>query len=217
MNISARKTTALATRPTLRSASRTSVGDGGPADAGARSVGRAAQFRSGFRFRRFGSRFRFDRLDFGALDPWRLEARGCLDPRRFGRTLRRRPQRTRPGHRPRQQHLRGALVMEIAIGEAHARDRSAEVSLVSLVEIEARLERNALDRRADGLAADLKRIAGKAHVVHRTGARELHRACGTTVVEYPASAAGAIEAGKCEYLAVYELAGLIGIHHLSGQ
>src|SRR6266404_6780094 len=84
----------------------------------------------------------------------------------------RRPQRTRSRHRPRQQHLRGALTTEIAIRETHARHRSAEVPLVLLVEVEARLERKAPDRGADGLAADLKRIAGKAHVAHRTGTGE---------------------------------------------
>src|SRR6476646_11383062 len=73
----------------------------------------------------------------------------------------RRPQRTRPRHRPRQQHLRGALTTEIAISETHARNRSAEVALVLLVEVEARLKRKALDRGADGLAANLKRIARK--------------------------------------------------------
>src|SRR6266446_1894276 len=79
--------------------------------------------------------------------------------------LLRRMQRTRPGHRPRHQHLRRALMTEIAIGEAHARNRAAEVALVFLVEVEAGFERNALDRRADGLAANLKRIAGQPHVV----------------------------------------------------
>src|SRR5712675_2329474 len=59
----------------------------------------------------------------------------------------RRTQRTGP--RPRQQHLGGALTTEIAIGETHARDRSAEVALVLLVEVEARLEREAPDRGAD--------------------------------------------------------------------
>ena len=126
-------------------------------------------------------------------------------------------QRTRPGHRPRHQHLRRALMTEIAIGEAHARDRSAEAALVFLVEIEAGLERNALDRRADGLAADLKRIAGQPQMAHRTGAAELHRACRAHVVEHPACAAGAVETGKCEHLAGYKPAGLIGVHHLSGQ
>src|SRR5258708_11709952 len=36
---------------------------------------------------------------------------------------------------------RGALTTEIAIRETHARDRSAKVALVLLVEVEARLER----------------------------------------------------------------------------
>src|SRR5580704_6173825 len=105
-----------------------------------------------------------DRLDFGALDRWGLDAR-----RYFYRAgPLRRLQRTWVGHRPCQQHLRRALMMEIAIGEAHARDRSAEAALVSLVKIEAGLERNALDRRADGLAADLKRIARQPQVSNRT-------------------------------------------------
>src|ERR1700730_18963094 len=124
----------------------------------ARSVGRAAQFRSAVGFRRLRSRLRLERLDPGALDPGSLDARGHICVRRIGRAaLLRRMQGTRPGHRPRHQHLSPALMTEIAIGEAHARDRSAEVALVSLVEIEAGFERNALDRRADGLAADLKR------------------------------------------------------------
>jgi hypothetical protein len=45
----------------------------------------------------------------------------------------------------------------------------------------------------------------------------LHRACGTTVIEHPACAPAAIEARKREHLAGYKLAGLVGIHHLSGQ
>src|ERR1700683_1436113 len=51
----------------------------------------------------------------------------------------------------------------------------------------------------------------------RTGAAELHRACRTHVIEYAASAAGAIEAGKRKYLATDKSAGLFGIHHLPGQ
>src|SRR3984893_814283 len=112
------------------------------------------------------SRLGSNRLDFGALDLRGLDARRHFD--RAGPL--RRVQRTRPRHRPRHQHLRRALMTEITIGEAHAGDRAAEVALVPLVEIEAWLERKAPDRCADGLAADLKRIAGKAHVAHRTGA-----------------------------------------------
>src|SRR6266849_2283196 len=183
-------------------------------NASAASVGRAAQFRSAFGLRRFGSRFGFARLDPGALDLRGLDA----DPRCIGRTgLLRRTQRTRPGHRSRHQHLRDALVAEVAIGEAHAGDRTTEVALILLVEIEARLERKALDRGADGLAADLKRIAGKAHVAHRTGTAELYGAHGATVIEHTACAAGAVEAGKREHLAGDKLAGFLAIHDLSSE
>src|SRR5258708_13618402 len=101
-------------------------------------------------------------------------------------------QRTRMRHRPRQQHLRRALMVEIAIGEAHARDRSAEATLVLLVEIKARLERQALERGADGLAADLQRIAGQPQVTNWTGAPELHPPGPTHAIQNPASTPGAI-------------------------
>jgi hypothetical protein len=67
------------------------------------------------------------------------------------------------------------------------------------------------------LAANLKRIARKAHVAHRTGAGELHRARRAAILEHPACAAGAIEASKREHLTGYEPAGLLRIHHLPGQ
>ena len=125
----------------------------------------------------------------------------------------RRMQRTRPSHRARQQHLRSALMPEIAIGEAHARHRSAEATLVSPVEIETRFERNAFDRGADGLTPDLQRITGEPQMTNGAGPVELHRASRTHVIEYPACAAGPIKAAKCEHLAGDELAGLIGTHH----
>src|SRR5713226_6392772 len=186
-----------------------------PVSTGGVSVGRAAQLRRVFRFRRLG----FDRLDRAVLD-WRcLDTHGSRGPRRIGRAglVLRRMQHTRPGHRPRQQHLGGALMTEVAIGEAHAGDRTTEVALILLVEIEARLERKALDRGADGLAADLKRIAGKAHVAHRTGTAELYGAHGATVIEHTACAAGAVEAGKREHLAGDKFAGFFAIHDLSGE
>src|SRR6185369_15257994 len=124
-----------------------------------------------------------------------------------------RMQRTRPSHRARQQHLRSALMAEIAISEAHARHRSAEAALISPVEIETGLEWNPFDRGADGLTADLQRITGETQVTNGTGSVELHRASRTHVVEYPACAACAVEASECEHLAGYELAGLIGTHH----
>src|SRR6202023_998346 len=68
----------------------------------------------------------FDRFDFRALDRRGLASRRHLGPRGSNRPgLLRRPQRARPGCRPRHHHLRRALVTEIAIGKAHARDRAA--------------------------------------------------------------------------------------------
>src|ERR1700722_10198363 len=86
------------------------------------SVGRAAQFRRTFRFRRLRFRFGFHRLDPGALNLRGLDARGHF----YRAGALRRMQRTRMRHHARHQHLRRALVVEIAIGEAHARDRAAE-------------------------------------------------------------------------------------------
>ena len=128
-----------------------------------------------------GCAFRFRRLSdltgsILALSTRGVSTRADTSVRDASAGLLRPVQRTRARHRARHQHLCRALVMEVAIGEAHARHRSAEAALVLLVEIEARLERNALDRRADGLAADLKRVAGQPNVTHRTGAAELHRA-----------------------------------------
>src|SRR3984893_11908125 len=181
-----------------------------PALRPAGSLGRTTQIRCVFGFRRLG----LDRFDLGDLDLWRLDARRDLGPRRIGRAgLPGTTQRTRPRHRPRHQHLGGALMMEIAIGEAHARNRTAEGALVHFIEIETGLERNALDRGAHRLAANLKRVAGQADVAHRTRACKLHGAGGAHVVQYATCAAGAVEAGESEDLAGDEPARLIGGHH----
>src|ERR1700704_4144590 len=125
-------------------------------------------------------------------------------------------QRARPRHGTGHQHLRRTLVTEITIGEAHARYRSTERAVIALVEIEARLERKALDGSANRLAADLQRIAGQAHMADRPRARELDRPGRAEIVEHPACATGTVETGESEHLAGYKLAGFIGIHH-SGQ
>src|SRR3984957_20060762 len=122
------------------------------------SLGRVAQLRSTFGFFRLRLGFGFDRFDSSALDPRGFDPHGNLGPRPFCRLLR--PmQRTRPRRGAGHQHLGRALVTEIAIREAHTGNRSAEADFVLLVEIEAGLERDALDRGAYRLAADLKRIA----------------------------------------------------------
>src|ERR1700733_14572574 len=172
------------------------------------SIGRVTQLQSGLRFGRRGLRLGTDRFEFGALDRRRFDTRGHLD--RAG--LLHRAPRTRMGHRAGHQHLRPALVMEIAVSEAHAGHRSAEADLVPSVEIETRLERNAPERGANRLSTDLQRIAGQAHITDRTGAAELYRTGSPHVVEDPARAAGAVETCEREDLAGYETLGLFGIH-----
>src|SRR3954447_5541080 len=185
----------------------------------ARSVGRAAQFRSALGFGRFRPdlfrlRLGLHRLELGALDRRRLDP-----PRHFGtcvsraRRLLPTKQRARSRHGARQQHLRGALMAEITIGEAHARDGATERAIVALVDIEARLERKSLDRSTNGLTANLQGIAGQANIADGARTAELDRAGCTEIVEDAASAAGAIETGEGENLAVHKPASLIGIHH----
>ncbi len=88
-----------------------------------------------------------------------------------------------------------------------------KLTFVFLVEVEAGLERQAMDRRAYRLAADLKRVARQTEVADRPRTVELHRAQRAHVFEHPAGATGTVEAGKCEHLADDELARLIGVHH----
>ncbi len=101
---------------------------------------------------------------------------------------------------------------EIAIGEAHARDGAAERAIVALVEIEARLERKSLDRSTNGLAANLQRVAGQAHMADRARAAELDRTGCAEIFENAAGATGTVETGKGENLAAHKPARLVSIH-----
>src|SRR4051794_1299555 len=102
--------------------------------------------------------------------------------------------RVRARDAARQQHLLAALMVEVAIGKAHAGNRTAEAAITHLVEVEAWLERETLDRCANGLTAHLERIARQSHVANRTRTTELHGAGRAAVLEHPAGAARAIEA-----------------------
>src|SRR4051794_23518170 len=114
-----------------------------------RSVLGAAQFGRSLGLGRLGSGFALDRLELGALDRRRLDAGGNFRARGVGGVSFRCMQRTRPRCGTRHQHLLAAAIMtEIAIGEAHAGDGAAETTVVPLVQIEAGLEGNALDRCA---------------------------------------------------------------------
>src|SRR5579872_1462091 len=106
-------------------------------DAPRRSLGRATQLQ------RFGSdrcrlRLGLDRLETAGLDP------RCLCPcRYFHRTgLVQHAQRTRMSCCAGHQHLRAALMMKVAVSEAHAGHRSAESALVTFVQVEAWLKGN---------------------------------------------------------------------------
>ena len=155
------------------------------------------------------------RLELGALDRRRFDPRRYLGTcvSRRARRLLPTMQRARSRHGARHQHLRGALMAEIAIGEAHARDGAAERAIVALVEIEARLERKTLDRSTNGLAANLQRVAGQAHMADRARAAELDGTGCAEIVEDAAGATGAVETGEGENLAVHKPSRLVGIHH----
>src|SRR3954454_287638 len=112
-----------------------------------------------------------------------------------------------------QQHLRRALMPEVAIRERHAGDGSPEAAFILPFEIETRLEGHALYRGANGLASDLQRVPRQSHVSNGAGAAELNSPGSTQIVQYPACAPGAIEAAKSEHLPGHEPAGLIGSHH----
>ena len=106
---------------------------------------------------------------------------------------------------------------EIAIGEAHAGDGALEAAFVLLDQIEARLERNTLQRGAYRLAAHLQRVAGKPDVTQRAGAGELDRSGGAAIVEDAARAARAVEAAKRKDLSRDKPAGFVRIHGLPGD
>src|SRR5215468_6382999 len=114
--------------------------------------------------------------------------------------------RTRPRHGTRNQHLRSTLMMKVAIGEPHAGDRPAEAAVILLVEVEAGLERQAAQRGAYSLTANLQRVARQPDTPDRAGAGELHGAGGPHVIEDSPGAPRAVETGERENLAGDELA-----------
>src|SRR6185437_1000184 len=90
------------------------------------SIGRVTQLERRFGFSRRWLRLGTDRFELGALDRRRFNPR-----RHFDRTgLLHRAPRTRMDHRAGHQHLCPALMMEVAVSEAHAGHRSAEADLV---------------------------------------------------------------------------------------
>ncbi len=103
-----------------------------------------------------------------------------------------------------------AVLVEIAIGETHAGHRTAERDLVGLVDAEARLERNALQRSANRGRTDPDGVDRKVRQAHRAAATELDGACDRTVTHDASTAATAVEAGEGKIFAGDELAGFFG-------
>ncbi len=138
-----------------------------------------------------------------------LRLRLGVGTRGIGRTGRMQRTRTRLGAR----HDHGvAVLVEVAIGEAHARYRATEAHVIALVEIEAGLERESLQRGAYRIAANLDGVDRQPGVADRTRAAELDGARHRAVAEDAAGAARAVEAGEGEHLVGDELACLLRTH-----
>ena len=73
---------------------------------------------------------------------------------------------------PARAHIGNAhAAREVAIGKAHP--RAAEAAVIGLLDMEARLERHALDRRANCLASDPERPRWQRYRACRSRAAEL--------------------------------------------
>src|SRR5262245_44307127 len=91
---------------------------------------------------------------------------------------------------------------KVAIGKAHP--GAAEAAVIGPLEIEARLERHALERRANCLASDPERPRGQRYRACQSGAAELDGTDDRAVTIDAAGAARTIETIKHEKLAGYE-------------
>src|SRR6266498_1003784 len=94
---------------------------------------------------------------------------------------------------------------EVAIGKAHP--RAAKAALGGLFEVETRLERHALERRANCLASNPERSRRQRYRACRSRAAELDGPDHRAVTIDAAGAARAIETIKREKLAGYEVLG----------
>src|SRR5262245_54600211 len=91
---------------------------------------------------------------------------------------------------------------EVAIGKAHP--RATEAVVICLLDMEARLERHALERCTNCLASDPERSRRQRYRACRSHAAELYGANDRAVTIDSAGAARAIETIKREKLAAYE-------------
>src|SRR5690348_16632900 len=108
------------------------------------------------------------------------------------------------------------MARELARGKAEAGHRTAEARLAGLLEVEAGLDRQAAQGRADRLALHPQRARRQVRVARRARALELDRADHRAVGIDAALAARAFEAGVVEHLADDEAARFLG-GHLAGE
>ena len=108
----------------------------------------------------------------------------------------------------------GIAAGEVAIGEAQSRNRAAEALRIGLVDLEARLDRQAAHRCAIGLAFDLERSGRQHDIMGRSVAAQLDVAGDRAVVVDAAGAARAVETIEGEQLADHEPPRGVGIEWL---
>ena len=101
------------------------------------------------------------------------------------------------------------VLVEVAIGEAQAGDRTAEASVVNLLHLEARLNRQARQMRAHRCALDPERAGRQSGEVYVAAAARTNGAHDRAVGENAAEASGAIETAVGEQLADHECPGLL--------
>src|SRR5262245_23823576 len=110
---------------------------------------------------------------------------------------------------PARAHARNAHAAgEVAIGKTHP--RAAEAALIQLLEMKARLERHAAERRAERLAPDPQRSRRQPYRSHRSRAAELDGADDRAVAVDASGAARAIKTIECEKLARHEAPRRVG-------
>src|SRR5262249_19895454 len=129
------------------------------------------------------------------------------------------------GRRGRGGPRRGRGANEVAAGapgetarcETQTGEAAAEAVLVDLLEIEARLERRALQRRAPVLAFHPQRPGRPGDVAHRPGAAETDDADHRAVMLDATGAGRALETAERVKLAGDETLGFIGPHFPGGD
>ena len=104
-----------------------------------------------------------------------------------------------------------AQLREIAIGEVQSRNGTAEALIIRLVEVKARLDRDAAERSTDCVPFDPKRSCRQRCRAERSRTADLDGADDRTVAENPAGATGAVETSEGKPFAEHKALCRVGI------